>query len=110
MIAPLLFSLHSHEPAEDDTERSGEAGGATAPQHPQSDEAPADGEGAAATEAAGAAPAEAAGQETSYCICKKKKKKATRSIFPVCCASTRDGPEKSHKSKHAVSVCAANCG
>lgn len=66
-----MLSLHSHEPAEDYTERSGEAGGTTASRHPQSDEAPADGEGTAAAEAAGAAPAETAGQEASYCICKK---------------------------------------
>lgn len=59
----------SHEPAEDDPECSGEA----RPQHPQRghgrqqpDEAAADREGTAATQATGAAPAEAAGQELGF--------------------------------------------
>lgn len=65
-----MLSLSSHEPAEDYSERSGEAGRTTASRHPQSDETSADGEGASATEAAGAAP-ETAGQEATNCICKR---------------------------------------
>lgn len=63
-----MFSFSSHEPAEDHTERSSEAGRTTAPQQPQPDETPADGEGAAAPEAAGAAPAETAGQEAGVTV------------------------------------------
>lgn len=78
----ILFSFYSYEPAEDYTECSSEAGRPTASQQPQSDETSADGEGAAAPEAAGAAPAETAGQEAGVTVFVKGHKV---NIFSLLC-------------------------
>lgn len=75
---PSPSSSGSHEPAEDDPERPGQA----RPQQPQRRpgrqqpaETAADGEGASEAQAAGAAPTEAAGQTSHGFTDRRKKKK-----------------------------------
>lgn len=103
-----FFSLHSHEPAEDYTERSSEAGRTTASQHPQSDETSADGEGAAATEAAGAPPTETAGQEARVTVFVKGHKVNIFSLLGVRQHTTKD--ESRVEERCQRDVCAVNCG
>lgn len=105
----LSFSLfYSHEPAEDHTECSGEAGRTTASQQPHSDETSADGEGAAAHEAAGYAPAETAGQKARVTVFVKGHKV---NIFSRVCVHQRRTRDESRGGERCQrNVCVVNWG
>lgn len=102
----ILVSFYSHEPAEDYTECSSEAGRTTASQQPQPDETSADGEGAAAPEAAGAAPAETAGQDARVTVFVKGHK--VNIFSPLCVNQRRTKDESWGGERCQRNVCVVN--